>query len=340
MKESRNGNAVVLRGTVRDRAVERSRSESQLKLMTERHVTATLDRQRAQMWARRKKRQEAAGVPPVEEEPAGPSDEDLAAHEERCRQRRQERRRRKKLQMRKDKANAGPQVEHVDYAAAAGAAQKGEPEEPDSEEEFDKLLPQKGEFQTCMDLALRHHVDISYVRECLQDFRKVDKDRNGVITFEEFKDVLANRCNLAPGQDVPKHLLWKQWQKIDADCSSTIDFEEYLVWCMSSIFSEDLMVPQTEARRIRQLARELDVSLLQVERVKKVFDKFDADNSGEIDKDEFIQVLCHMMSVKDPSDVSQSMLMRYWREVDCDNSGSVDFEEFLVWYMKMNHGKV
>jgi len=337
-KESSHGNAVVLRGPLQDRRLERSKADKQLKLMTERHCAGEEGRYRARMWAKRKRRLEleaaGAAAAEVEEVPAGPTPEELAAQEEKCRQRRKQRRRRKQLMMQKDaKDQAGPRyVEHIDRSPPGGHQQP----DPDSEDEFDSFPQEKGEFQICMELAVKHHVDVAYVRECLQQFRYADKDRNGTITMEEFKDLLHTRCDLEPDQEVPKHLLWKQWKKIDSDCSSTIDFEEYLVWYMSSVFSEDLMVPQTEARRLRQLARDLDVSLLQVERVKTVFDKFDADHSGEIDKEEFVQVLCDMMKVKDQSDVSHSMLMRYWREVDFDNSGSVDFEEFLVWYIRMN----
>jgi Ca2+-binding EF-hand superfamily protein len=46
-----------------------------------------------------------------------------------------------------------------------------------------------------------------------------------------------------------------------------------------------------------------------------------------------LQVIRGILKVSDPSDVPQSRLERYWREIDLDGSGTVDFEEFVIWML-------
>mmetsp|Transcript_111339 Transcript_111339/g.174042 ORF Transcript_111339/g.174042 Transcript_111339/m.174042 type:complete len:80 (-) Transcript_111339:250-489(-) len=72
--------------------------------------------------------------------------------------------------------------------------------------------------------------------------------------------------------------------------------------------------------------------LTTIERIKSIYDKFDADGSGLIDREEFSQVMMKLMKVDSPQHISEKMLDRYWHEVDVNFTGHVDFEEFLQWY--------
>lgn len=51
-----------------------------------------------------------------------------------------------------------------------------------------------------------------------------------------------------------------------------------------------------------------------------------------------VQVIRGILKVSDPSDVPQSRLERYWREIDLDGSGTVDFEEFVIWMLGGTRG--
>jgi len=83
-------------------------------------------------------------------------------------------------------------------------------------------------------------------------------------------------------------------------------------------------------RAVRKLAKVVGVSVDEAENLKQKFDNFDADGSGCIDKEEFIQVLKAFTGTK--AEISGERFDMYWRDVDSDGSGEVDFEEFLGWY--------
>jgi len=93
----------------------------------------------------------------------------------------------------------------------------------------------------------------------------------------------------------------------------------------------------SEAQRaVRDMARVVGVSVDEAENLKKKFDHFDEDGSGNIDKNEFIQVLRSFTGSK--TEISKERFDCYWRDVDSDSSGEVDFEEFLMWYQTVVRG--
>lgn len=85
-------------------------------------------------------------------------------------------------------------------------------------------------------------------------------------------------------------------------------------------------------RHLRQLARDHRCDFVQVEVLLKFFRTCDTDGSGYIEWDEFRQVVCRMLKVKESTDISEARLQRYWKEADQLKTGRLDFEQFLVWY--------
>ena len=72
----------------------------------------------------------------------------------------------------------------------------------------------------------------------------------------------------------------------------------------------------------------------EMRRVRKKFDEFDADGSGEIDGSEFKDMVAFFMKAKHVVDISDEKLKDYWEVIDTDKSGTVDFGEFVAWLMK------
>ena len=68
--------------------------------------------------------------------------------------------------------------------------------------------------------------------------------------------------------------------------------------------------------------------------MKKVFDKYDADGSGQIEKDEFKLMMTDLVCVGKLKglEVPNGLLEDQWLSVDHDGSGEVDFDEFCEWY--------
>jgi len=77
------------------------------------------------------------------------------------------------------------------------------------------------------------------------------------------------------------------------------------------------------------------LNLPEIDSIKRSFDKYDRDGSGQIDRNEFRDVVCNLMKVKSEN-VSQQQLDRYWIEALGATAGDgISFEEFLDWTMKL-----
>merc|ERR1719487_2437868 len=85
---------------------------------------------------------------------------------------------------------------------------------------------------------------------------------------------------------------------------------------------------------IREIARNLDIPIPDVEKVKRVFDKYDEDGSGQMEKDEFKLMMTDLICVGKLKglQVPNGLLEDQWLSVDHDGSGEVDFDEFCEWY--------
>jgi Ca2+-binding EF-hand superfamily protein len=193
-------------------------------------------------------------------------------------------------------------------------------------------------YDICVDLSRKHHLHLSDVRAMRNEFSEFDIDANGSLSLVEFKNGIRKRCCLDDDAEIPPHLLSKNWESADVNSDGKIDFEEYVLWSSNHGFAEEIACPDAEVRQLRQVAREHKLELPIVERVKRVFDRFDRDGSGQIEENEFKNCLITLMRVSNPEDVSELALRRYWREVDVDRSGSISFSEFVVWYFAVFGG--
>ncbi|KAF4742936.1 hypothetical protein FOZ63_015199 [Perkinsus olseni] len=89
-----------------------------------------------------------------------------------------------------------------------------------------------------------------------------------------------------------------------------------------------------EESRLRQLAKRYGMSILDVEKIKQEFDKYDVDASGAIEKEEFHSIVRNILGAKEKYDLSQKRLEEFWKMLDADDSGSVTLEEFLGFFWK------
>lgn len=97
--------------------------------------------------------------------------------------------------------------------------------------------------------------------------------------------------------------------------------------------SPDLELDEGELK-IREIARDLDIPIPEVEKVKAVFDKYDEDGSGQMEKEEFDMMMTDLICVGRLKglEVPPGLLNEQWKQVDHDGSGEVDFDEFAEWY--------
>lgn len=85
-------------------------------------------------------------------------------------------------------------------------------------------------------------------------------------------------------------------------------------------------------RDMRRIARDLDVELLELDRYRKAFLTFDTDGSGEIELDEFTEILNLLLKVPDGHRLPDDRVLSMWRQADRLNAGALDFEQFCHFY--------
>merc|ERR1711933_280095 len=112
-----------------------------------------------------------------------------------------------------------------------------------------------------------------------------------------------------------------------------IEFIEFLKWYSSNGFNEELLLTEHE-RGIRKIAKQYKVTPDYVQSMKRCFDMYDADCSGEIEKEEFSCVLNKLLKVPAHLDLPPTRVRYFWSQIDTDGSGRATFEEFLEWYNK------
>mmetsp|Transcript_15418 Transcript_15418/g.23638 ORF Transcript_15418/g.23638 Transcript_15418/m.23638 type:complete len:706 (-) Transcript_15418:346-2463(-) len=131
-----------------------------------------------------------------------------------------------------------------------------------------------------------------------QVFKEVDVNGDGTIDREELALLFEKlECHLSP------HELDEVFAKLDADGNNKICAEEFSAWYVCS-----------EERILSQ--------------VRSIFDSFDANNSGTIERHELKQLLGKLEPRVTDEDVEDAILQMY-------QSGSRDeitFEEFSEWY--------
>ena len=62
-------------------------------------------------------------------------------------------------------------------------------------------------------------------------------------------------------------------------------------------------------------------------RLKGVFDRFDEDQNGTIDRDEFAQFLAAI-----GKQMSSDQVATGFAQIDRDGSGQIEFDEFVDWW--------
>jgi len=187
-------------------------------------------------------------------------------------------------------------------------------------------------FEAALGLARKHGIPLQEVRLALEEYRSLDEDGSDSLTMEEFEGAIRKRCGLGPDDPVPESLAVATHQQADSDGDGTVCFEEFLLWSRQCNFVEEIAVTSAEERHVRKIARDVGLTLIHVESLRDEFNSLDTDHSGFIEWEEFKQALCHMLDVKEATDISEAKVRRYWTEADVDGTGKLNFEAFVKWY--------
>eukprot|EP00746_Dinoflagellata_sp_MGD_P066712 gnl/MRDRNA2_/MRDRNA2_27603_c0_seq1.p1 gnl/MRDRNA2_/MRDRNA2_27603_c0~~gnl/MRDRNA2_/MRDRNA2_27603_c0_seq1.p1 ORF type:complete len:593 (-),score=115.31 gnl/MRDRNA2_/MRDRNA2_27603_c0_seq1:1-1779(-) len=179
-------------------------------------------------------------------------------------------------------------------------------------------------------LSRELNIPLDEVKGARDIFDKFDKDESGSINAAEFQDLI--RQLTATEGDLPTGVSSTGSQFFNQDADA-IEFRDFVSWYSSYGFTENVVLDKGQ-RVIRDIARKYELPLVEVESVKRTYDGFDDDGSGEIDIEEFTKLLYKLIKVPVNLELPASRVKAFWKEIDVDGSGSVNFEEFLMWYKR------
>lgn len=141
------------------------------------------------------------------------------------------------------------------------------------------------------------------IAEFKEAFAMFDLDGSGAIETHELREVLDKLGEPATDEEIQEMI-----ELVDENGDNEIDFEEFLT----------LM-----RLRMGESGDDAEANL------KAVFDIFDADKSGYIDRDEMRRLMKKLAQ-----DLNEEEISAIMEEVDTDGDGEISFEEFKSLMIK------
>jgi len=185
-------------------------------------------------------------------------------------------------------------------------------------------------------LAKLHRLEVYEVKLILGAFEYGYGRESGVgLSRAAFHNIL---CSIFDCKVIESEILDVAYAA--ADClGKTPNVNQFLEWYVQNIFT---IVSKLHAapdqysgdKLVDELAKQYKCSVAVIDRAKMQFDKFDADKSGAIDYHEYISMMHVLLQVRNPSDLSDTRLKKFWNEIDRNSDGVITFPEFTIWYLK------
>jgi len=111
------------------------------------------------------------------------------------------------------------------------------------------------------------------------------------------------------------------------------NFREFTNWYNTHAFLECFNL-SAEQMQIRSIGDRLGLSPVEMDNYKDLYHQFDTDHSGEIDMEEFRQLMHILMKVPRDEVIPESRVLTLWSECDTNGSGLIDLEEFVTFYLR------
>ena len=158
-------------------------------------------------------------------------------------------------------------------------------------------------------MPVRGALTTKQIHDLKEEFLSLDQDGDGNITIRELENILRSMQNkLRASEDDIQTAI----KSLDMDGDGTINLAEFYK-NQKNKTKHDL----------------IHRALIQRSRIRKEFEKFDADNSGFITKQELLEVM-HERGAK----ISAEQLTEMLSESDQDDDGKINYEEFVVLMTK------
>jgi len=157
---------------------------------------------------------------------------------------------------------------------------------------------------------------------------------DGKLQISQLTQVLVALCDVSDASELDKKFVDRAFRAADRDSGGYIDIEEFAIWYSSFCFAEEVTV-RPQVRQTRELARQMGLEIWAIEKFRVAFDKYDADGSGEIEFDEFSDMVQELLKIPTGHELPHDRLMTMWRTADVQQKGYLDFREFCFFYVRM-----
>jgi Ca2+-binding EF-hand superfamily protein len=119
-----------------------------------------------------------------------------------------------------------------------------------------------------------------------------------------------------------------------------LSIQKFFDWYMQNMFQAVAALNATpEAARyeayLTSVSRKKHIPLHVVSEIKKVFDDIDENGNGDMEFDEFEELIRRIVSAKTKGDIPECRLRRFWNEARGQDE-VLHFEQFVDWYQKYN----
>jgi Ca2+-binding EF-hand superfamily protein len=160
--------------------------------------------------------------------------------------------------------------------------------------------------------------DESYIT-CRTQFASLDEDGSGELEEEEIRALAEQLGNTLSDSELDIAM-----KKMDADGSGAVDFAEFYEWWSENKDQEGGLFASIAA----EIEKQRKIEEMRAE-AKEMFDFWDDDDSGSLDKGE-VRKLAQSMGMN----LNAKALDEAFSQMDTSGDGDVDFEEFFEWYAK------
>eukprot|EP00928_Gymnodinium_smaydae_P091496 TRINITY_DN75206_c0_g1_i1.p1 TRINITY_DN75206_c0_g1~~TRINITY_DN75206_c0_g1_i1.p1 ORF type:complete len:384 (+),score=54.02 TRINITY_DN75206_c0_g1_i1:60-1154(+) len=188
-------------------------------------------------------------------------------------------------------------------------------------------------------LSKQHQLEFYEVKRILEVLHEFALSNDGaVIPMNAFYELI---CNVFDGSRVDRVVAVDAYAEVCASNRKAIPVDKFFNWYKKHMFTHVANFRsgnderrQQDGQMVTRLAKQYNVTEVQMEKIKRQFDTYDLDRSGYIEYEEFVQMMLQKLGVADAADISRPRLRKFWKEIDSDGSGQVDFSEFFTWYQK------
>lgn len=180
-----------------------------------------------------------------------------------------------------------------------------------------------------------YNMTFNEAKEILEVFENVSGAVAGRFCKRDLQKFL---CNLFHAKEIPDSVLDDIYcRTCQSDSPLGFDMEAFFAWHMCSFSTVAKLrgdkAAVQKAVSLDEICAKHGIGPNDLDKVRRVFDKYDTDGSGVMDKDEFeLMIVVYLGATK--ADISKERLATWWREIDADGSGEVEFPEFVEWYVK------